>query len=291
MKKTRYVPYGYTVRDGKTVVEHEEAKVIRNIFDSYINGDSLKVIADLLTELEIPYTEKSTVWDKARIARIIENPKYMGTAEFAPIIDEEVYENALACKKARNTNTQAYNTEAIRAIRDHIKCGCCGHPMIRRIAARNRIKESWMCSNPECGMRIRIGDATLLEKLTILINRIIENNNLLISKEIADAKINTPATQSLITSIENKLRMPDHSEDEVLDKIRELARERYAYSNASKMNELRLAKNRASMMTPQEEFNVTYFEDLIKYITINELGFVTLHTKTDAEITERTDNA
>ena len=57
------------------------------------------------------------------------------------------------------------------------------------------------------------------------------------------------------------------------------------------MNELRLAKNRASMMTPQEEFNVTYFEDLIKYITINELGFVTLHTKTDAEITERTDHA
>ena len=291
MKKTRYVPYGYTVRDGKTVVEHEEAKVIRNIFDSYINGDSLKVIADLLTELEIPYTEKSTVWDKARIARIIENPKYMGTAEYAPIIDEEVYESALACKKARNTNTQAYNTEAIKAIRDHIKCGCCGYPMIRRIAARNRIKESWMCSNPECGMRIRMGDATLLEKLTILINRIIENNNLLISKEIADAKINTPATQSLITSIENKLRMPDHSEDEVLDKIRELARERYAYSNASKMNELRLAKNRASMMTLQEEFNVTYFEDLIKYITINELGFVTLHTQTDAEITERTDNA
>lgn len=291
MKKTRYVPYGYTVRDGKTVVEHEEAKVIRNIFDSYINGDSLKVIADLLTELEIPYTEKSTVWDKARIARIIENPKYMGTAEYAPIIDEEVYENALACKKARNTNTQAYNTEAIKAIRDHIKCGCCGYPMIRRIAARNRIKESWMCSNPECGMRIRMGDATLLEKLTILINRIIENNNLLISKEMADSKINSPATQSLITCIENKLRMPDHSEDEVLDKIRELARERYAYSNASKMNELRLAKNRASMMTPQEEFNVTYFEDLIKYITINELGFVTLHTKTDAEITERTDNA
>ena len=98
MKKTRYVPYGYTVRDGKTVVDHEEAKIIRNIFDSYINGDSLKVIADLLTQNEIPYTEKSTVWDKARIARIIENPKYMGTEEYAPIIDEEVYENALACK-------------------------------------------------------------------------------------------------------------------------------------------------------------------------------------------------
>jgi len=85
--------------------------------------------------------------------------------------------------------------------------------------------------------------------------------------------------------------MPDHSEDEVLDKIRELVKERYTYSNATKMNELRLAKNRVSMMTPQEEFNVGYFEDLIKYITIDELGIVTLHTKTDAEITERIDHA
>ena len=41
----------------------------------------------------------------------------------------------------------------------------------------------------------------------------------------------------------------------------------------------------------QEEFNVTYFKELIKYITIDEMGIVTLHTKTDAEIEERKDNA
>lgn len=291
MKKTRYVPYGYTVRDGKTVVEHEEARVIRNIFDSYINGDSLKSIADSLTKNGIPYTEKSTVWDKARIARIIENAKYMGTEEYAPIIDEDIYENAIACKKARNTNTNAYNSDAIRAIRDHIKCGCCGYPMVRRIASRNRIKESWMCSNAECGMRVRMKDSMLLEKLTILLNRIIENNNLLAAKSITDTVKNSPSAQMLLNTIENKLRMPDHSEDEVLDKIRELVKERYNNSDAIKMNELRIAKNRASMMTPQEEFNVTYFKELIKYITIDEMGIVTLHTKTDAEIAERKDNA
>lgn len=291
MKKTRYVPYGYTVRDGKTVVEHDEARVIRNIFDSYINGDSLKAIADSLTKLEVPYTEKTTVWDKARIARIIENSKYMGTEEYAPIIDEEIYENAIACKKARNTNTNAYNTEAIRSIRNHIKCGCCGYPMVRRISAKNKIKESWMCSNAECGMRVRMKDSMLLEKLTILINRIIENNNLLASKSATAETQNTPATELLLNTIENKLRMSDHSEDEVLDKIRELVKERYTNSDAIKMNELRLAKNRASMMKPQEEFNTTYFQELIKYITIDEMGTVTLHTKTDAEVAERKDNA
>ena len=78
MKKTRYIPYGYTMQNGTTVVEHSEAEVIRRIFESYINGNSLKDIADELTRLKVPYTEKTSVWDKARIARIIENAKYIG---------------------------------------------------------------------------------------------------------------------------------------------------------------------------------------------------------------------
>ena len=46
MKKTRYIAYGYTIRDGKTVIEHSEAEVIRLIFDVYIKGASLKEIAE-----------------------------------------------------------------------------------------------------------------------------------------------------------------------------------------------------------------------------------------------------
>ena len=48
MKKTRYIPYGYTMQNGATVVEHSEAEVIRRIFEFYINGNSLKDIADEL---------------------------------------------------------------------------------------------------------------------------------------------------------------------------------------------------------------------------------------------------
>lgn len=44
MKKTRYIPYGYTMRNGRTVISGEEAEVIREIFNSYLNGASLKAI-------------------------------------------------------------------------------------------------------------------------------------------------------------------------------------------------------------------------------------------------------
>ena len=49
MKKIRYLPFGYTIRNGHTVVEQQEADIVRNIFKAYIQGASLKEIAEDLT--------------------------------------------------------------------------------------------------------------------------------------------------------------------------------------------------------------------------------------------------
>ncbi len=100
MKKIRYIPYGYTMRNGRTVIAQDEAAVIREIFSAYINGASLQSIAELLTERKIPYSERTDVWDKARIARIIGNAKYIGDGEYDPIIEEEQYEEAAAVKNS-----------------------------------------------------------------------------------------------------------------------------------------------------------------------------------------------
>ena len=86
--ETGGIPYGYTMRNGRTVIAQDEAAVIREIFSAYINGASLQSIAELLTERKIPYSERTDVWDKARIARIIGNAKYIGDGEYDPIIEE-----------------------------------------------------------------------------------------------------------------------------------------------------------------------------------------------------------
>lgn len=91
MKKIRYIPYGYTMRNGRTVISTEEAEIIREIFKAYLDGASLKAIAEELTGRQIPYTQRTTTWDKARIARIIDNAKYIGTEEYDPIIDEDMW--------------------------------------------------------------------------------------------------------------------------------------------------------------------------------------------------------
>ena len=285
MKKTRFIPYGYTIRDGRTVVEHSEADIIRYIFDEYIKGASLKDLAEDLTLRKIPYTEKSDVWDKARIARIIDNAKYIGDDEYDPIIDEETYEDAVSAKTARQRNTMEKECEGIALIRNRVKCGRCGSPMVRRICSKRNIKESWTCNNPECGCRVRISDGDLLLKITLLINRIIENTELMIPKPKVRYN-DSPTVERLQREIDAELQKEYPSEEYIVSKLVEISNQMYKETQAQKIVVAQIAKKRASLMQPQETFNCDYFSDLVSYITLDDSGKVTLHTKVETEIAE-----
>lgn len=285
MKKTRYIPYGYTMREGKTIIEHNEAEIIQHIFLQYIQGASLKDLAMELTNSNVPYTEKTAVWDKARIARIIENAKYTGSDEYDPIIDEDTYENAVSAKSARQRNTIAKECEGITLIRNRIRCSECGSPMVRRICSKRKIKESWTCTNDECGIRVRISDSDLLIKITLLINRIIANSNLMLPR----AK-HSPPTSPIIAALQKELDaelIREHpSEEFILTKISELAGQLYRETNAKEQIAARIARKRAVLMSPQEEFNCTYFSDIIENVIIDKSGKIAVRTKTDISICE-----
>lgn len=285
MKKTRFIPYGYTIREGRTVIEHTEAEIIREIFDEYIKGASLKDIAENLTQRRIPYTEKTDVWDKARIARIIDNAKYIGDEEYDPIIDEDTYEGAVSMKVARQRNTVQKECEGIALLRNRVKCEDCGSPMVRRICSKRHVKESWTCQNAECGKRLRISDGDLLQKITILMNRIIENSELLIPKPKTRI-VDSPTVANLQRQVDAELGKDHPSEEYIVEKISDIASQLYKETQAKKIIVAQIARKRASMMKPQENFNCDYFSDLIDYITLSSSGKVRLHTKVGTEITE-----
>ena len=285
MKKTRFIPYGYTIREGRTVIEHTEAEIIREIFDEYIKGASLKDIAESLTQRKIPYTEKTDVWDKARIARIIDNAKYIGDGEYDPIIDEDTYEGAVSMKAARQRNTVQKECEGIALIRNRVKCAKCGSPMVRRICSKRNIKESWTCQNAECGYRLRISDGDLLQKINLLMNRIIENTELMIPKPKVKPK-DSPTVERIQQEINAELEKEHPSEEYLVSKLIEMSDQMYKETQAQKIVVARIAKKRASLMQPQETFNCDYFSDLVSYITLGDSGKVTLHTKVETEIIE-----
>ncbi len=285
MKKTRFIPYGYTIRDGRTVIEHNEADIIRYIFDEYIKGASLKDLAEDLTQRKIPYTEKSDVWDKARIARIIDNAKYLGDDEYDPIIDEDTYEGAVSAKTARQRNTAEKECEGIALLRSRVKCEKCGSPMVRRICSKRHVKESWTCTNDECGWRIRMSDGDLLLKITLLMNRIIENSELMIPKPKERPK-DSPTVAAMQHEIDMELQRDHPSEEYIVSKVSDIASQLYKETQAKSMIVAQIARKRVTLMNPQETFNCDYFSDLVSYITIGDSGRITLHTKVETEITE-----
>ena len=270
MKKIRYLPFGYTIRNGQTVIDQQEAETVRGIFTAYIHGASLKEIAEDLTAKNIPYTERSCVWDKARISRILENAKYTGDAEFDAIIEDAVYEEAVAAKSARRWNRAVTECEGIRQLRDHIRCGNCGAPMLRHINSKRAVRESWTCSNTVCGLRVRISDGELLQKVTLLMNRIIENADLLLPHEIV-RRTDSPAVQELQQQIANEMLREQPDEQRIVDPLREIARKR------------------AALMHPQDAFNSACFSSLIDAVSLSAGGSVILHTKTQTEIYESED--
>ena len=285
MKKTRFIPYGYTIRDGRTVIDHNEADIIRYIFDEYIKGASLKDLAEDLTQRKIPYTEKTDVWDKARIARIIDNAKYLGDDEYDPIIDEVTFEGAVSAKTARQRNTAEKECQGIALLRNRVKCEKCGSPMVRRVCSKRHIKESWTCTNDECGYRLRISDGDLLLKITLLMNRIIENSELMIPKPKERPK-DSPTVAAMQREIDSELQRDHPSEEYIVSKVSDIASQLYKETQAKSMIVAQIARKRVLLMNPQESFNCDYFTDLVSYITIGDSGRITLHTKVETEITE-----
>ena len=285
MKKTRFIPYGYTIRDGRTVIEHNEADIVRYIFDEYIKGASLKDLAEDLTQRKIPYTEKTDVWDKARIARIIDNAKYLGDDEYDPIIDEDTFEGAVSAKIARQRNTVEKECQGIALLRNRVKCEKCGSPMVRRVCSKRHIKESWTCTNDECGYRLRISDGDLLLKITLLMNRIIENSELMIPKPKERPK-DSPTVAAMQREIDSELQRDHPSEEYIVSKVCDIASQLYKETQAKSMIVAQIARKRVLLMNPQESFNCDYFTDLVSYITIGDSGRITLHTKVETEITE-----
>ena len=72
--------YGYRLIDGEMVINEEEAKVVRRIFELYLSGKGLQAIAGLFNEEHVPRRYGRTHWHHNTIRYILTNERYKGDA-------------------------------------------------------------------------------------------------------------------------------------------------------------------------------------------------------------------
>lgn len=87
----RKLPFGYQMRMGEIVRNEPEAKAVQDIFLQYTLGASLKEIAVRMGKIGPSYDEGKS-WNKNMVARILENPKYIGTDSYPKLVDIKSFE-------------------------------------------------------------------------------------------------------------------------------------------------------------------------------------------------------
>ena len=285
MKKNRYIPYGYTMKNGRLSIEKTEAAVIRDIYEQYIRGSSLKEIADKLTREKVPYSEKMTDWGKARVARIIENKKYLGDERHDKIIDDSMYYEAAAVKASRLTAVPGNLNAEIAVIKPHVRCIRCGFPMMRKSNKRFKTQTEWTCINPECDCKARISDETLLELIMTILKRIHDNEKLLETP----AKKNVPVPSALKQQLDSELKKDVIDQEKVLQIIIQMASEQYDQIRSTTVHQTEEIKRKIRRIEIRESFSTELFEAVALVIRLGD-GNLVLITKNDIEIGERYGN-
>ncbi len=161
----RYIPYGYKFEDGRPVPHPDESQTVREIFTRYCAGESLKAIAEGLTQRQIAYIPGKTDWNKARIKRMLENSRYAGEGEYPAIIEKEQFVAANLMKDSANKCKATVGPE-IKLFKEFVVCAECGLPLKRRVDSRFAESVSWKCET--CGWAVRLGDEDLKHRVIYL---------------------------------------------------------------------------------------------------------------------------
>lgn len=106
--KNRYIPFGYQIQNGDSVINTEQAATVQHIFYAYTEGQSFKEIAEYLTTSGTAYHFSDNSWNKNIVARILANEIYCGAKGYPAIISKEVYSQAASI---RSNKTVTYHQE------------------------------------------------------------------------------------------------------------------------------------------------------------------------------------
>lgn len=99
LNHTRFLGYGRD-ESGQLVVIEEEAKIVRLIFDLYLQGYGCRKIKRYLEDNTIKTVTGKNEWSTSTIDRILSNEKYIGYV----LIQKTCVKNFLTHKQEKNTN-------------------------------------------------------------------------------------------------------------------------------------------------------------------------------------------
>ena len=167
-------PYGYDARNGKLVINEEEANIVRHIFSETLAGKGGQKIANELNKRNIK-SKRNSKWTANTILGMLQNERYIGDALYqktymdsnykrhtnygerdmyyirdnhSPIISREDFEaTALVLEQRAKKNITKEDSKYLNryAFSGKINCKHCGANFRRRTHTSGRHPIAWCC--------------------------------------------------------------------------------------------------------------------------------------------------
>ena len=248
--------------------------MLNRIFCEYRNGYSLLEIASRLNDENIEYQTGVTGWNKSRIMRLIEDERYTGKSGFPAIIDEETHRAMIDMKAQKNTQHSTDRNHEIFHIDVPVTCLVCGSEMNRRHDSRFRkCQQRWICSNADCRTAIHKADSDLLDDITVLLNRVIVN------PELVQIPAKTESTSVQTLKAENEIARTldtlDYDKNTLRKKMLECASLRYADIGSAPYIAHRLKATLADA-EPLSTFSLPLFKRTVQAVHLEKDGIASI---------------
>ncbi|WP_321309499.1 recombinase family protein [Marinifilum fragile] len=132
-------PFGFAVNNKNELIEHPtNAKIVREIYQRYNDGEGSNSIIDWLHEEGIKTRYNKTIWNESAVRQMISNEIYNGRRYYKgdkdfiipcpTIIDDEIWQTAY--NKLKNNPIQQHKRKFDYVISTkRLKCSCCSSIM------------------------------------------------------------------------------------------------------------------------------------------------------------------
>lgn len=208
-----YVAYGYKLKNKALVINEDEAVIVREIFDMYLNGIGKSTIAQTLNRKGVPTRENRKAWYTSTISYILTNERYKGDSllqkkfnsetlphkhirnkgqlnkyyienSHPPIIERDIFDKV---QEIINFRSIKKSENGIYPLSKKLICPDCGSVFKRQIVNG---KIYWLCRKSSLGQTNcksrRLLEKSVCNSFVIMLNKIIDNKQILIDDLISN---------------------------------------------------------------------------------------------------------
>ena len=123
----RKVLYGYQIQNGALEIVPEEQRTVSMVFTLYNAGASYQAISDALNRQGVPYCPEVPLWNKHKVKRLLENPRYTGKEGYPILVEADIFQAAQEKTAEKNVRRQSHGEKpAIARLTPYFRCTCGG---------------------------------------------------------------------------------------------------------------------------------------------------------------------